>query len=274
MGADVVRRYYNSRVAAEWDRLERHPVEFAITKRILARWIKGPRSRILDVGAGPGRYSLWLASLGHDVTLVDLAEENVEFARAKAEEEGVDIRGFHACDARSLSSLGLGSFDCVLLMGPMYHLLDEGERAKAVREALARLAPGGLLFASFISAYAPLIDALNKDPSWILRKKADFLGYLEDGRNVEAEDGIGFTDAYFAKPGEIGPFMASMGLEEVGLYSAESVLFPYERALMAKGASTLEACVDIAMGLIEDEACRGTSAHLLFAGRKPLPARR
>lgn len=270
MNDDAVRRYYNSQVAAEWGRLDRHPVEFAITKRILSRWIDKPRSRILDVGAGPGRYSLWLASLGHEVTLVDLAEENVSFAREKARQEGLDIRGFHAADARRLSSLGLGSFDYVLLMGPMYHVLEEEERAEAVREALARLEPGGLLFTSFISAYAPMIDALTKDPSWILEKKADFLGYLEDGRNIEAEDGIGFTDAYFAKPGEIRPFMASLGLDELGLYNSESVLFPYERSLVERSADTLEACIEVAMRFVEDEAIRGMSAHYLYAGRKPL----
>ena len=269
MTAEVVRDYYNSQTAAEWSRLDRHPVEFAITKRLLERWIARPRSRILDVGGGPGRYSLWLASLGHDVTLVDLAEENVALARRKADELGVRIRGFHAADARRLSSLGLGSFDCVLLMGPMYHLLEEGERAKAVEEALGRLEPGGLLFAAFISSYSPLIDALAKDPTWILEKKADFLGYLDDGRNVEAEDGVGFTDAYFAKPGEIRPFMATFGLEELGLYNAESVLFPYERSLVEKGGKTLEACVEIAMRFVEDEACRGMCAHFLYAGRKP-----
>jgi S-adenosylmethionine-dependent methyltransferase len=266
---DAVRRYYNSKVAAEWGRLDRHPVEFAITKRILSRWIDKPRSRILDVGAGPGRYSLWLASLGHELTLVDLAEENVAFAREKARSEGIEIKGFHAADARRLSSLGLGSFDYVLLMGPMYHVLEEEERAAAAREALARLEPGGLIFVSFISAYAPLIDALAKDPSWILQRKADFLGYLEDGRNVEAERGVGFTDAYFAKPGEIRPFMASFGLEELGLYNAESVLFPYERILVERGAETLEACVEVAMRFVEDEAIRGMSAHYLYAGRKP-----
>lgn len=143
MTGDAVRRYYNSQVAAEWGRLDRHLVEFSITKRIIARWIAEPRAKILDVGAGPGRYSLWLASLGHDVTLVDLAEENVAFAREKAREDGVDIRGFYAADARRLSGLGLGSFDHVLLMGPMYHVLKEEERAEAVRQATAHLSPEG-----------------------------------------------------------------------------------------------------------------------------------
>jgi hypothetical protein len=48
---DAVRRYCNSQVAAEWGRLDRHPVEFSLTKRIVARWIAEPRAKILDVGA-------------------------------------------------------------------------------------------------------------------------------------------------------------------------------------------------------------------------------
>jgi 2-polyprenyl-3-methyl-5-hydroxy-6-metoxy-1,4-benzoquinol methylase len=266
---EAVKRFYDSQVAEEWNRMERHPAEFAITKRIISRWIAEPCARILDAGAGPGRYSLWLASLGHEVVLLDLSERNVAFAAAKALEEGADIRGFHVADARSLSSLGLGRFDHVLLMGPLYHLLEEEDRAAAAREAMACLEPGGLLFAAFISAYAPLLDQLNRDPAQALGSEESLLRYFDDGRNIESRDNPGFTDAYFAKPGEIDAFMASLGLEKLGLYNAESILFPYERSLLHLGEREREACIDLAMRFTEDEACRGMCAHFLYVGRKP-----
>lgn len=43
----------------EWGRLERHRVEFELTKRALDRYIS-PNSSVIDVGGGPGRYSIYL----------------------------------------------------------------------------------------------------------------------------------------------------------------------------------------------------------------------
>lgn len=66
----IIQEHYDSDVQYEWDRLERHPFEFAITTKMMDRYIK-PGDRILDIGGGPGRYSLYYAQKGCDVTLVD-----------------------------------------------------------------------------------------------------------------------------------------------------------------------------------------------------------
>ncbi len=86
----IVQEHYDSDVQYEWDRLERHPFEFEITTRRMNKYIK-PGDKILDIGGGPGRYSIYYAIKGCDVTLVDLSPENVKFALKKPKEMNVNI---------------------------------------------------------------------------------------------------------------------------------------------------------------------------------------
>jgi len=168
---EVVREHYNKEVASEWERLLFHPVEYAITCRYLDRYIE-PGARTLDIGGGPGRYSLYLAEKGCDVTLLDLSEANIAFAAERAAERGVSINAI-AGDARVADSLVSGLFDHVLLMGPLYHLLDETDRIKAVIAAIKMLKKGGLLFSAFISSYAGVWDFLSRVPENILDPEQD-----------------------------------------------------------------------------------------------------
>src|SRR6476619_5016497 len=110
-----VRRYYD--VGEEQDRLDRNRLEMVRTQELLERFLPPPPAGVLDVGGGPGRYSSWLAGLGYDVTLVDPMPLHVEQASALG---GFDAR---LGDARSLDDPD-GSADVVLLMGPLYHLVD------------------------------------------------------------------------------------------------------------------------------------------------------
>jgi S-adenosylmethionine-dependent methyltransferase len=48
-----VESFYNKNAENEWSRLDRHPLEFEITKKYLDRYIP-PKSNILDMGGGPG----------------------------------------------------------------------------------------------------------------------------------------------------------------------------------------------------------------------------
>lgn len=144
----IVKKNYDDNPEREWDRLEGFHFEFEITKHFLDKYLKG--KTVLDIGGGPGRYSIYLAKLGYEVTLIDLSNGNVELAKEKAKEFNVEIKAYQ-CDARDLSKLDLGSFDNVLVMGPLYHLFKERDREKCILEAKKHLNKDGILFASFIS---------------------------------------------------------------------------------------------------------------------------
>jgi S-adenosylmethionine-dependent methyltransferase len=88
---DLVAHYYDVNVQQEWDRLERHRTEFAVTVKVLAERLPEPPASILDLGCGPGRYSILLAGKGYRVTLADLSRESMAYAREKARILGVSF---------------------------------------------------------------------------------------------------------------------------------------------------------------------------------------
>jgi SAM-dependent methyltransferase len=259
-----VQAYYDAQAQAEWARLERHRMEWHTTWQATVEFIP-VRSRILDAGGGPGRYSIALAGTGHRVTLLDLSSESVALARRKAQELGVVLEDAVQGDAKDLSRFVDAAFDVVLLMGPLYHLTAGRDREQALSEALRVLRPGGVLFASFITRYAFLVDMLKRDPGEIV--SAD-LPLLKRGVHIPSAEHPGFTDSYFARPAEIEPLMAAHGLRRLRLAASEPLVCLVEGAVNAAPVDAFEKWASLCYRLGEDPATWGATEHMLFVGLK------
>ena len=117
----TIETFYDQTVQDEWMRIYNRP-EYFITLSFMEQYIN-PGDSLLDIGGGPGRYSLHFAQKGCKSTLADLSKENVAFAKEKAKEIGVSLQALQA-DARSIDEhFPPAYFDHVFLMGPLYHLL-------------------------------------------------------------------------------------------------------------------------------------------------------
>ena len=123
-------------------------VEFVTTTAYIEKYLKAG-DRILDIGAGAGTYSLYFASKGYDVTAVELAENNIKAFKAKMTEK-TPVK-LHQGNALDLSAFEDASFDIVLLMGPLYHLSDEADRSRRIREAKRVCKQNGTIFFAFIN---------------------------------------------------------------------------------------------------------------------------
>lgn len=100
--------------------------------------------RALDLGCGPGRNALYLASLGFQVDAVDLSPAAVAWARERAREAGADIR-FHRGDAFELPAAELGGpYDLIHDSGCFHHLPPH-RRVSYLSLVDRALAPGGHL---------------------------------------------------------------------------------------------------------------------------------
>ncbi len=261
---DIVRQYYDDNVQDEWNRLERHIAEFGITRRVLAQHIR-PGDRVLDMGGGPGRYSLHLAGQGCDVTLADLSPGNVAFAAGKAEEAALPLRTLCA-DARNPAELEGESFDHVLLMGPLYHLTQEEDRRQAVRACLNLLRPGGTLFAAFISSNAATWDLYSRYPTLVLQPdQRKFLDLLVQDLPYT---GHSFTQSFFIRPADVLPFFAPFPLEKLHLVGCESFLALRDLELAAQPPEVRDAWLDVAAEVCERQDLLSMSEHILYVGRK------
>ncbi|WJH32184.1 class I SAM-dependent methyltransferase [Paenibacillus sp. CC-CFT747] len=218
---EIVRKFYDETVNYEWRRLERHKVEYEISKRFITRYVK-PNDRVLDLGGGPGKYSLYLAALDCKVTLADLSQTNVEYALNKAKELNLPINAVCA-DSRNLSIFEDEEYDHILCMGPMYHLKEEADRVKTIKECIKKLKPGGTLFVAFVSSYSFVWDYLISNPELILNadRKSELNVIVEDSNFV----GKGFTENFFIRPKEVLPFFEQFKLEKLHLLNCESFLY-------------------------------------------------
>ncbi len=123
-------------------------VEFLTTVRYIERYVK-PGARILDVGAGAGEYSLYFARKGYEVCALELADSNIKAFRQKlTPEDHIELEQGNALD---LSRYEDGSFDAVLLFGPLYHLHSEEDKQRCIAQAKRVCKPGGKIFFAFIS---------------------------------------------------------------------------------------------------------------------------
>lgn len=262
-----VERFYDQNPQYEWERLERHRTEFAVTLRALADYLPGPPAKILDIGGGPGRYAIELARRGHEVTLFDLSRGCLEFAAEKAKEVGAELAHYEHGNATDLSRFADEEFDAVLLMGPLYHLLEEGERRRAVGEAKRVLKPEGLIFAAFITRYAPIRWAAKYEPELIIEDRETLVEVLISGR-LRARPGGGFTDAYFIHPSEIKPLLEGEGFQTLDLIACEGLISMIEEKINELSGEPWERWVELNYRLGKDLSVHGGAEHLLYIGRK------
>jgi len=237
----------------EDDRLARHWIERVRTQQVLARLLPEPVV-VLDVGGGTGIHSRWLADQGHHVTLVDAMPEHVE----QAEADGTYTA--RVGDARSLDQAP-ESVEAVLLLGPLYHLVDLEDRSQALAEAHRVLRPGGVLVAGAISYAASLLDGTAQpwldDERFVEIVRADLATGQHRNPTGHPE---WFTTTYFHRPEQLREEVEAAGFDVEELIGVEGpgwLLGEPERALVA--AELADAHPELAV----------LSAHLLAVGRRP-----
>lgn len=249
----------------EWSRLDRHRIEFDITKMYLDKYISNENLEIFDIGGGPGRYSFYLASKGHKVTLLDLSQHNIDVAKEKSKELNIELEDYIKGNALELDNINK-KFDVILLMGPLYHLIKETDRKKSIENAIKLLKDDGILISSFISNYAPIQDSL-----LYLRfygeenDVVELLSYLNDGINNEED---GFTTAYFASADEAQNLMKNYNLNQLAFAGVENILGCKEREILALPEEDIKKWVELGFNLSQDKSLYGTSQHYLYIGRK------
>lgn len=141
-------------------------VEFLTTMHYIEKYIR-PVDRVLEVGAGTGRYSHTLARQGYAVDAVELVEHNVEVFRQNTQpNESITIAQGNATD---LSAFQDNEYDITLLLGPLYHLYEKEDKQRALREAIRVTKQGGVVFAAYVISdglalfMRETVDAMDSD---------------------------------------------------------------------------------------------------------------
>jgi SAM-dependent methyltransferase len=270
--ADAILRHYEEEIREE-DRITSGMgrLELVRTQEILRRHLPPAPADILDIGGATGVHASWLAADGYRVHIVDLTPRHVEKARADLGPLGVTAE---LGDARNLSAPH-HSFDAVLLLGPLYHLVDRDERVRALVEARRVVRPGGIVAVAAISRFASLFDGLSRGPLFEPAFRAIVERDLADGchRNTESRPGW-FTTAFFHHPDELRDEIGAAGLGLVELVGVEG-LAPWldldERWATDEGRETI---LFAARAIEAEPSLLGVSSHLLAVARAADSGRR
>ena len=222
MDRDKIIKFYSNEIEKDRLELDLFKLEGIRTKEIISRYLSGENMRIADIGGGAGYYSFWLQEKGHHVSLVDLSPKNIELANQYSQDTGIQLANSQIGDATDLN-FKEDQFDLVLLLGPLYHLVNKDDRLQALSEAKRILKPNGILLIAIISRYASLIDGFKRDLITDDNFEKLLINDLQTGIHLnETENPDYFTTAYFHTPSEIMGEIAESKLKFEKLIAIES----------------------------------------------------
>ncbi len=248
----LLESYYN-KFNEEHRLLTRHgTVEFTVTMKYIHDCIGGREGlKILDVGAGTGRYSVALAQEGHCVTAVELVEKNRRVIESK-HQPGVHIWPGNAMD---LHFLDAGTFDVTLIFGPMYHLHSQSERLKAFEEAKRVTKKGGYILAAYVMNDYSMIEYCFKKGK--IRECLQNGSVTEDFKTVSGEN-----DLYsYLRLSDIDELNRMAGLGRVKIIAADGPSDYMRRELNAMDEETFRLFIKYQLNNAERPELLGASSH-------------
>ncbi|MFC2043031.1 class I SAM-dependent methyltransferase [Chloroflexota bacterium] len=274
MGKELVRDYYKSFGENEWHRLTspEGAIEFAVTTHFLNKYLP-EHGRILDIGGGPGRYTIWLAQRGYKVVLADLSPNLLHIAQAKIAEAGVqsEVEDILVCDACNLSRFDDNSFDAVLCLGPFYHLTELTDREQAVSELVRVVKPKCTAFVALVSIYTLLRRTLTHKDEQHHLARSDFVSRLINEGVFFNDVPNNFNAGYAVRPQEVAPFFEKHGLMTVEILADTGFAAPYAQhlaELVESNPKAYEMAMKIIISTAHDPSIWGASNHLLYVGQK------
>ena len=273
---DNVAKFYDLGAERELSRLVKDPyhmLEFRVTLHYLAKHLP-PAGHILDIGGGPGRYCIALARKGYTVTLADVSTELLriaekEFRKARAMSR---VAGIAKADARDLSMYPDESFDGVLALGPIYHLVRERDRARAMDEIVRVARKGAPVFISAISKFGVYRTLLISPEFQHELTDSGIIRGLRRGVNLARwykEPGA-FPDAWFCTPQQLKDLAEAHGLRTLEMAACEGLSSHHREATnrLHRNRAAWRTWMGFILKTSNEPSIIGSSEHFLYIGRK------
>lgn len=233
-----------------------HQVEFITTIKYIDKYLKSG-DKILEIGAGTGRYSLHYADKGYDVTAIEYVRSNVDILKTKIK-DGMNIIAEQG-DAIDLSRFEDNVFDVTLVLGPLYHLYTKEDIRKAIEEAIRVTKKNGYIYLAYL-----LNDAV-------------FLSYFVKNHHLYGKDSYDKNYKLYNNPEkvfsvfyieEFKNIMKDYNIEYVGNVATDgisSILRDYINELKDE---EFKVWIDYHLSTCEREDLQGYSNHMLYICKK------
>ncbi len=256
MALSNIEKHYNKH--PEDLRLQRRHgiVEFETTLYHLHRFLQ-PGQCLLDIGAGTGRYTSALMSEGYRVKAVELVRRNIEVF-LKREPAADVVQG----DARHMPFLPDDSADITLLLGPLYHLVGDEEKLKALGEVKRVTKPGGLIFVAYLmNEYSILSYCFDEDRIGGLMER----GAVDAFFHIQASS----DELYdYVRLEDIDRLDREAGLERVTIFSPDGPADYMRTRLNQMSDETFARFLDYQKQVSERPELMGAGSHVVDVVRK------
>lgn len=229
-------------------------VEYRTSMKYIHETIKELKSqeqiKIIDIGAGTGRYSVPLAGEGYDVTAVELVKHNL--GRLKAKGSSVHAKWGNALN---LSKFSAETYDIALLFGPMYHLFGFEQKLKALEEAKRVTKNGGYILVAYcMNEYAVLTYAFKeKNIEECLRDNRLTADFHCQGEEKDLYDYVRLED--------INRLAEAAGLQRRKLISSDGAANYMRQTLKEMDEETFERFMEYHLATCERQDLIGAGAH-------------
>ena len=268
---DKIAKYYDA--FDEWERLDlpEGRLEFDCSMAILKEKLP-EKAEILDLGGGPGRYTVALAEIGYTLHLADLSRTLLDQAEKRIREQNVpNVKSVRQVNAVDLSSYSDCSVDAVLLFGPLYHLTEDAQRYACVRGVYRVLKPGGLAFASFIpylSGAVGVVDRMFIRPDQV---HLETLRQVFSGGVFHNASESGFQEGYYPTSDSVTALFQSHGFSKVLPRSVRGWGSGREEQiykLKEEDPEVYETVIELIHMSADDPAIIETCSHAIYIGPK------
>lgn len=251
MALSNIEKHYNKH--PEDLRLQRRHgiVEFETTMHHLRRFLR-PEHNVLDIGAGTGRYTSALMAEGYNVKAVELVRRNIEVF-LKREPTADVVQG----DAREMPFIPTDSADITPLLGPLYHLIGDEEKVKALNEAKRVTKPGGLIFVAYLmNEYSVLSYCFDEERICDLMDK----GFVDSDFHVRTLE----TELYdYVRLEDVDRLNEKAGLKRVTAFSPDGASDYMRTRLNRMSQETFVCFIEYQKVISERPELLGAGSHIV-----------
>ena len=237
-----------------------HNVEFIVTKHYINKYLK-KSDRILEIGAGTGRYSLFYANKGYDVTAIEYIQHNLEILKSKIT-PNMKISAEQG-DAVDLSRFKDNIFDVTLVLGPLYHLYKDTDIQSAISEAIRVTKKNGIIMLAYITSDAVFAR-------WSIENH-----HLLDGNSKNFDENFKLKrcpEGIFAPfyVDEFKQVMKGFNVEYLHNVATDGIANIMSDKINNLTEKAFKTWVDYQLSVCERIDCQGYSCHMLYICKKVL----
>ena len=223
------------------------------------------KMNLLDVGCGAGIYSLYFSKKGADVTSIDLVPEHIKRLEELISKEKLSINSYVE-NAVKLSRFNDETFDMVLCLGPLYHLISLKDQQKCLSECIRVTKTNGIIAFAYISPYSVFPCVLRGDLSRISRI---LMEKIIDEKKISSDDSCCFwTDNSYFSPDDMENWLKQNGLIIEDHLASDGQSIAFQTVVNSMNDSEFEIWLDYHRKTCRIPSLLGVSNHGLIITRK------